>query len=88
MLCLHPLKNVFNYILWGVEASEDFEISFVHRGVEGGINVIRGDEVKEVGRSWFTISTGNDESFIPFHRVKVVKNVETGEVLWRNKRLV
>ncbi len=83
---MHPLKNIFNYILWGDEPAKNFEITYKHRGAEGEKIVIRGDQIKKVGRSWVSIFFEKAETLIPFHRVRFIINVRTGEVLWLNKK--
>lgn len=82
---MHPLKNIFNYILWGCGDPGSFEITYEDRGSEGNRAVTYGNKVVKVGGSWFITFTGNFEVLIPFHRVRVIKNIKTSEVLWRSR---
>jgi uncharacterized protein (UPF0248 family) len=83
---MHPLKNVFNYILWGDEPSKNFEITYKHRGAEGDKIITRGDKIKRVGRSWFSIFIENTETVIPFHRINIIRNSRSGETLWVKRK--
>ena len=82
---MHPLKNIFNYVLWGCGDPGSFEITYEDRGSEDNRAVTYGSKVVKVGGSWFIAFTGNSEVLIPFHRVRVIRNMKTGEVLWRSR---
>lgn len=79
------MKNLFNHIIWGCEDPENFEIIYEDRGSKGDRAVTYGNEVVKVGGSWFIAFTGNSEALIPFHRVRTIRNMKTGEVLWRSR---
>ena len=81
-----PLKNIFNKILWDRRVStDDYRITFIHRGAPSDEKTIAASSVRHVGRSWFTYDDLGDEVQIPMHRITKVENLETGEVLWRKR---
>jgi len=85
----HPLKNIFNKIFWDKrENPRDYSVTFIHRGAPGDIKRISVSSIEKVGASWFTYSSGEDEStVIPFHRIIEIKNVKSKEVLWRSRKM-
>jgi uncharacterized protein (UPF0248 family) len=87
---LHPLRNVFNKIFWDKrENPADYVVTFVHRGAEGNVKTISASSIKDVGASWFTYLTGNnEETLIPFHRVVKVKNEKTGVIVWSLREVI
>jgi uncharacterized protein (UPF0248 family) len=84
---MHPLKNVFNKMIWDArERTEDYVIHYVHRGVPGDSRHINASSITKVGASWFTYATPeSDETLIPFHRVTRIVNVRTGKTVWVSK---
>jgi len=85
----HPLKNIFNKIFWDKrENPKDYSVTFVHRGALGDAKSISASIIEKVGHSWFTYSSGEEEStVIPFHRIVEVRNIKSKEVLWRSRKM-
>jgi uncharacterized protein (UPF0248 family) len=81
---MHPLRNVFNKITYDTrERAGNYVICFVHRGVPGDTREINASLITKVGPSWFTYATAeSDETLIPFHRVRRIVNLRTGQVIW------
>jgi uncharacterized protein (UPF0248 family) len=81
---MHPLRNVFNKITYDTrERAGSYLVYFVHRGVPGDTREINASLITKVGPSWFTYATAeSDETLIPFHRVRRIVNLRTGQVIW------
>lgn len=84
ILILHPLKNILNNIIWGIEDSKDYEIIYVNRSKEKNESSIRGDKISKVGKSWFKIYE-ETETVIPFHRIIFVRNLKTNKTIWKKE---
>jgi uncharacterized protein (UPF0248 family) len=86
---MHPLRNILNRIFWDKRQNpEDYVLSFIHRGALGDVKTISLKKICEIGGSWFTYQDDSGrKTTIPFHRIMLLKNVQTGNVLWR-KRVV
>jgi len=84
---LHPLKNILNKVFWDKrENPDDYALSFIHRGASGDLKTIPLAKIREIGNSWFAYGDNvENETTIPFHRVTLVKNTRSGNVLWRKK---
>ncbi|MEM2942665.1 MAG: RNA repair domain-containing protein [Candidatus Bathyarchaeia archaeon] len=83
---MHPLKNVFNRILWDRRVKGgDYSITFIHRGAPHDEKTIVASSLRNVGRSWFTYDDHGEEILIPMHRIVKVENLKTGDVLWRKR---
>ncbi|MEM4245870.1 MAG: RNA repair domain-containing protein [Candidatus Bathyarchaeia archaeon] len=82
----HPLKNILTGILWsmGVDPG-DFEITYIHRGAPQDRATVKVSEVVTVGKSWFSHLKQGEETVIPFHRVMLLRNIKTGQVLWERR---
>jgi uncharacterized protein (UPF0248 family) len=81
------LRSILNKIFWDKrESPEDYVLSFIHRGVPGDVKTLSLKKVGEVGGSWFTYQDDSGrKTTIPFHRITLLKNVRTGDVLWRKR---
>ncbi len=51
-------------------------VTYLHRGAPGDLTVVRGEDITELGRSFFR--TG--ESYIPYHRIMKIEM--EGEVVF------
>lgn len=85
---MHPLKNIFNKMVWDKrEHADNFVVYFTHRGVPGDTRKINASIITKVGASWFTYADAqSDETLIPFHRVKRIVNIQTGESVWTKRQ--
>ena len=86
---MHPLKNIFNKIFWDERLDKkDYLVTFIHRGAPSNEKTIPTSLIKQIGKSWFTYQDQDmEEVYIPMHRVVSIRNLITGEVLWR-KRMI
>ncbi len=87
---MHPLKNILNRFFWDkAESPNDYELSFVHRGAPDNTKTIPASSVVKVGGSWFAYraddNDDNGETMIPFHRILKIRNIRTGQVLWKSR---
>lgn len=84
---MYPLRNVLNKIFWDKrENPDDYVLTFIHRGVAGDAKTISLTKVGEIGGSWFIYRDDSGrETTIPFHRITLLKNARTGDVLWRKR---
>ncbi len=61
----HP-RNILNEIKWrGLNISK-CEVFYIHRGAPNDMKVVRGDEIKEIAPSFFSLRSG---TMIPYHRI-------------------
>lgn len=66
-------REVLNHLRWGEGDLSKVLITYVHRGAPGNLACAKGEDVLELGRSFFQV--GGSE--IPYHRiVKIEKNGE------------
>ncbi len=81
------LRDVLNRIFWNAaEKTEDYEVTFIHRGAPMDRRTIPFKAIKEVRSSWFVYSqSGEEDTLIPLHRVLEIKNLRSGRVLWSKK---
>lgn len=63
----------------------DYVITYIHRGAPSDEKTIPAEMVKQVGKSWFTYEEQGQVVIIPMHRVTMLMNMKTGEVLWRKR---
>ncbi len=77
------LRDLLNRIVWDPrEDREDYEILFIHRGVNGDVKRVSMSDIVRVTKSWFVYLDSGLEQSIPLHRVLKVVNLRTREVLW------
>jgi uncharacterized protein (UPF0248 family) len=81
---MHPLRNVFKKIAWETkERAGNYVVYFIHRGAPGDTREINASLITKVGPSWFTYTTTeSEETLIPFHRVRRIVNIQTGQTIW------
>ncbi len=72
------VRETLNYLKWGEKCDfSGVEVEYIHRGVPGDTKIIRGDEIKEIGRSFMILA----EASIPHHRV--IRITRRGEVIFQ-----
>ena len=75
-------RQVLNELKWrGGKDISTVEIWYVHRGAPGDAAVIRGREIRELGRSFFK----TDDASVPYHRIFRIE--QDGKILFDRKRL-
>jgi uncharacterized protein (UPF0248 family) len=86
---VHPLKNVLNRLRWDSnENSENYVITYRHRGAPDDVKMVRASSIKNLGKSYFTIQevNGMDESVIPFHRILEIRNTIDDSIVWVSRK--
>jgi uncharacterized protein (UPF0248 family) len=85
---VHPLKNILNKLRWDTsEKADDYLITYRHRGVPGDSKSVRASAILRLGKSYFTLSSGQEEEVtIPFHRILEIRNITSGTAIWRSKK--
>lgn len=81
------IRNILNKLKWDPKENiEHYELSFVHRGVPRDVKIIPCDIITGVEASWFIYKNQvNGETLIPFHRVIEIKNIMTGQIVWKKR---
>jgi sugar phosphate isomerase/epimerase/uncharacterized protein (UPF0248 family) len=73
-------REVLNKLIWDKRFDlADYAIIFVHRGAPHDLKVVRASDVKEIERSFFII---DEDTMIPFHRIRAIRNTKTGEDIY------
>ncbi len=77
-------RRVIEQILWDPRFNPaDYQLAYLHRGVQGERKTVPLSRVLNVRGSWLTFRDEEGlEVKIPLHRVLEVRNVKTGRVLW------
>ncbi len=57
-------------------------VVITHRGAPNDMRIIKGDEIKELGRAFMEVETSGGRVEIPYHRILRID--AGGEPLWRN----
>ena len=84
VMIMHPLKNIFNKVLWDKkERKEDYEVIFIHRGAPEDRKTISFGSIKKASKSTFIYDYEGGETTIPFHRIVIIRNVYTGDIIWK-----
>ncbi len=74
-------RDVLNELKWHSSRSlERAEIFYVHRGAPDDYKIIEGSDIKDLGRSFITLT----DSKIPYHRIFQI--VYDGEVIFSRER--
>jgi uncharacterized protein (UPF0248 family) len=80
------LRGILNRIKWDDSfPSEEFQVTYTHRGVIGDQLTVHFNNISEIRSSWIIISNNNEDTPIPFHRIISVKNFVTGETLYEKR---
>jgi len=83
----NPLRNLLNRLVWDANLlPDDYVIVYISRGAPGDLEEVRGSAIVKVWARGFEIKAGNKTKYIPFHRIVEIKNIKTGEVLFRSPR--
>ena len=66
----HP-RDIFNELKWkeGMDINE-CSIEYIHRGVPGNTKTASGENIVDIGRSFFTLYP---DTMIPYHRILKIK---------------
>lgn len=79
------VREFLNKIFWDPRENRfDYEIAFIHRGAPMDRKILPCSLIKEVKSSWFTYESKEEgEVIIPFHRIIEIRNVKTGQTVWK-----
>ncbi len=82
------IRNFLNKLIWDDRLSpDDFVIVYLSRGAPGDREEVVCSLITKVHRNGFEYKTpGLRTKYIPFHRVLVIKNRRTGEVVFTSPR--
>lgn len=73
-------REVLNKLIWDKRFTlADYAIIFIHRGAPHDLKVVRASHVKDMEKSFFII---DEDTMIPFHRVRAIRNIKTGEDIY------
>jgi hypothetical protein len=66
----HP-RDILNELKWkeGMDINE-CSIEYIHRGVPGNTKTVSGEDVIDIGHSFFTLFP---DTMIPYHRILQIK---------------
>ncbi len=83
---MNPLRNLFNRFVWDKNfPSEKIEIRYISRGAPNNYESLLGTDVIKVFSRGFEYKTSDGKrKYIPFHRVILIKNKVSGEILYRS----
>ena len=70
-------KEVLNELKWREDRDFDaVEVTYIHRGAPNDVMVIRGGDIKVLGRSFFE----TEDASIPYHRIVEIRYGK--DVIW------
>lgn len=70
-------RQVLNKMRWGAGGLDDVVVTYIHRGGPDDLAYVKGEAIKELGRSFFIAG----EAQIPYHRI--VKIEKGGEAVFQ-----
>lgn len=70
-------RQALNRIRWGAGSLQGVVVTYVHRGGREDLAEVSGEDIKELGRSFFTVG----DARIPYHRV--IRIEREGEVVYQ-----
>ncbi len=80
-------RSVLNRLLWDSRVNRgDYEIVYESRGAPGGVERVSASFLLKVFSRGFEYEARGGRKYIPFHRIVEIRNVKTGEVLYRSRR--
>ncbi|MCS7097191.1 MAG: RNA repair domain-containing protein [Candidatus Methanomethylicia archaeon] len=80
------IRSILNKLFWHQNyVRENYEVIFVHRGALNNIKSIPVSLITKIGKESFEYQDYYGKIHIPFHRIILIRNIKTGEILWRRK---
>ena len=70
-------REVLNRLRWSGGGLEGVLVTYAHRGAPGDVVTVRGEDIMELGRSFFR----TERSSVPYHRILRIER--RGEVVFR-----
>ncbi|WP_291766911.1 DUF504 domain-containing protein [Caldivirga sp. UBA161] len=75
------LRDIFNRIIW-TNVRNEYEVVIVSRGEPGDVKVIPLGSLVKASKDGIVIGINGAESFIPYHRILLVRRIN-GAVIYR-----
>ncbi|MHA1381046.1 MAG: DUF504 domain-containing protein [Candidatus Helarchaeota archaeon] len=80
------IRELLNKIKWDPQLKEkDYLIVFIHRGSPNNCKTIEAKKIKNIMKNFFSYFDNDNYSFIPFHRISVIKEKKTNQILFQKK---
>lgn len=79
----HPLRTILSRIQHGTRTGGEVLLSYRHRGAALDQLSIEVSEILRLNKGSFVLKDGETE--VPYHRVLLVRNPRSGEVLWEKR---
>ncbi|MFN4133399.1 MAG: DUF504 domain-containing protein [Candidatus Hadarchaeales archaeon] len=73
-------RDVLNKLKWGDKNLSSARVTIIHRGTEGDVMEIKGENITELGRGFMTVRSSAGDLEIPYHRI--VKIESGGKLIW------
>jgi uncharacterized protein (UPF0248 family) len=70
-------RQVLNRMRWGEGGLQGAVVTYIHRGGPDDLASVKGEDIAELGRSFFTVGEGQ----IPYHRI--IRIEKDGEVVFQ-----
>jgi uncharacterized protein (UPF0248 family) len=76
------IRDALNREKWTSKAGlNGLEVVILHRGVPGNMKVIKGASITDVAPRALIVLEGEEESLIPYHRVRIIRRGKT--IIWQ-----
>ena len=80
------IREILNKIKWDPQLNEkNYYITFIHRGFPDDKKTIESRVIKTISSSFFSYFEGEDISYIPFHRILLIKEKESNQIIYKKK---
>ncbi|MHA1143949.1 MAG: DUF504 domain-containing protein [Candidatus Helarchaeota archaeon] len=85
------IQAILNRIRWDDQLKSvrsEISITYIHRGAKNDKKTIFYSEIEDILPAFFTMKNEtlpDEKTNIPFHRILEIKNIKTGEVLYKKK---
>ncbi|MCX6650471.1 MAG: RNA repair domain-containing protein [Methanomassiliicoccales archaeon] len=70
-------REVLNEIKWGQGGLGGVTVIYLHRGALEDLACVRGEDIIELGKSFFSTADGT----VPYHRIRMIE--KNGKVVFR-----
>jgi len=80
-------RSILNKLLWDSRIDRrDYEIVYESRGAPEGVERVSALFLSKVFSRGFEYEVEGKRKYIPFHRILEIRNVRTGEVVYKSRR--
>ncbi|MEM3519866.1 MAG: RNA repair domain-containing protein [Candidatus Hadarchaeales archaeon] len=77
-------RDVLNKLKWGGKNLSSIRVTIIHRGAEGNLMEIKGENIAELGRGFMRVKSSGGDVEIPYHRIVKIQSGE--KLIWVRKR--